>query len=116
MEKKELLKKVKSTADEISQEAFKAARIEYSNQRQLEDDELIYNVEYESTRRAALAMLECKIPKDKIIEQIGKHWDLSPSEAKKRYEAAERKLFIQRKKKDAEKQKQLEQKKKDNKK
>lgn len=116
MKKKELFKKVKTTADEISGEAVKAARIEYSNQRKLEDDELIYNVEFESTRRAALAMIECKIPKDKIIYQLGKQWNLSPSEAEKRYEAAERKLFIQRKKKEAERQKQIEQKNKDNKK
>lgn len=112
MEKKELFKKVITTTNEISREVVEKAR----NQRQQEDDELIYNVEFESTRRAALAMIECKIPKDKIIYQLGKQWDLSPSEAEKRYEAAERKLFIQRKKKEAERQKQLEQKNKDNKK
>lgn len=112
MEKKELFKKVITTTNEISREVVEKAR----NQRQQEDDELIYNVEFESTRRAALAMIECKIPKDKIICQLGKQWDLSPSEAEKRYEAAERKLFIQRKKKEAERQKQLEQKNKDNKK
>lgn len=58
----------------------------------------LQSIEYDCSKRAAAAMIECKIPKNRIVELIGKYWDIKPSDAEKVYIDADKYLFIQKRK------------------
>lgn len=44
-------------------------------------DEEVYKVKGEDIAKAASAMLEAKVKREKIIELLIKYWDLRPSDA-----------------------------------
>lgn len=82
-------------------DAVHEAREKYQAERNHE----LQSVEYDCSKRAAAAMIECKIPKKRIVELIGKYWDIKPSDAERVYIDADKYLFIQKRKTELEAEK-----------
>ncbi|MFR5520547.1 MAG: hypothetical protein ACLTH4_12210 [Lachnospira eligens] len=85
----------------VGNDAVNEAREKYQAERNHE----LQSVEYDCSKRAAAAMIECKIPKKRIVELIGKYWDIKPSDAERVYIDADKYLFIQKRKTELEAEK-----------